>query len=90
MPIPGVTVERQNRDKMDAHPSDCLSLWSKWQSRVDDEYMVEKENRVVGNKFLPLHRLYKRPDYNYSKLTLIILFWNKTLLKSLPHILIII
>ena len=82
--------KRQNRDKMDAHPSDCLSLWSKWQIRVDDEYMAEKENRVVGNKFLPLHRLYKRPDYNYSKLTLIILFWNKTLLKSLPHILIII
>ena len=29
IPIPGVTVERQNRDKMDTHPSDCLSLWSK-------------------------------------------------------------
>ena len=29
IPIPGVTVERQNREKIDAHPSDCLSLWSK-------------------------------------------------------------
>ena len=32
--------------------------------------MVEKENRVVGNKFLPLHRLCKRPDYDYSKVNL--------------------
>ena len=32
--------------------------------RVDDEYMAEKDTRVVGNKFLPLHRLYKCPEYN--------------------------
>ena len=35
--------------------------------RVGDEYMEEKDSRVVGNKFLPLHRLYKAPQYNYSK-----------------------
>ena len=34
--------------------------------RVGDEYMAEKDSRVVGNKFLPLHRLYKCPEYNYS------------------------
>ena len=27
-----------------------------------DEYMAEKDSRVVGNKFLPLHHLYKRPE----------------------------
>ena len=32
--------------------------------RRGEKYMVEKENRVVGNKFLPMHRLYERPDYN--------------------------
>ena len=41
--------------------------------RVGDEYMVEKDSRVVGNKFLPLHRLHKRLEYNYSKINLIIL-----------------
>ena len=35
--------------------------------RADDEYIAEKDGRVVGNKFLPLHRLYKCPEYNYSK-----------------------
>ena len=57
--------------------------------RAGDEYMVEKDSRVVGNKFLSLHRLYKRSEYNYSKINLIILSWNKILLKFLPHILII-
>ena len=56
--------------------------------RAGDEYMVEKDSRVVGNKFLSLHRLYKRSEYNYSKINLIILSWNKILLKFLPHILI--
>ena len=35
--------------------------------RVGDEYMAEKDSRVVANKFLPLPRLYKCPEYNYSK-----------------------
>ena len=34
--------------------------------RVGDEYIAEKDSRVVGNKFLPLPRLYKCPEYNYS------------------------
>ena len=25
--------------------------------RAGDDYMAEKESRVVGNEFLPLHRL---------------------------------
>ena len=50
--------------------------------------MPEKESRVVGSKFLPLHCLYSGPDYNYSKIKLNI-FFHKILLKSLPHILII-
>ena len=33
---------------------------------VGDEYKAESRN--VGNKFLPLHRLYQPPDYNYSKI----------------------
>ena len=65
-PIPGVTVERQKKE-------------TKWMlllqtvypyglnDRVGDEYMAEKDSRVIGIKFLPLHRLYKRPEYNYSK-----------------------
>ena len=52
---------------MDAHPSDCLSLWPKL---VADEYMSERKSRVIGNKFLPLHCLCKGPDYNYSKIEL--------------------
>ena len=32
--------------------------------RIGDEYMAEKDSRLVGNAFLPLHCLYKRPVYN--------------------------
>ena len=32
--------------------------------------MAEKKSKVVGNKLLPFHRLYRRPDYNYSKIKL--------------------
>ena len=39
--------------------------------------MTEKDSRVVGNKFLLLQRLYKRPEYNYSKIKL-----DKSLLKE--------
>ena len=45
--------------------------------------MAEKENRVVGNKFLPLHRLYKRPDYNYSKVNLGNSFLKQNFVKIL-------
>ena len=36
--------------------------------RASHEYMARKHSRVIGNSFLPLHRLYKRPEYNYSKI----------------------
>ena len=65
-PIPGVTVERQKKET-----KWVLTLQTVYpyglNDRVGDEYMAEKDSRVVGNKFLPLHSLYKRPEYNYSK-----------------------
>ena len=39
--------------------------------------MTGKDSRVVGNKFLLLQRLYKRPEYNYSQIKL-----DKSLLKE--------
>ena len=32
--------------------------------RVGDADIAEKDSRVVANKFLPLHRLYKCPEYS--------------------------
>ena len=65
-PIPGITVERQKKET-----KWMLTLQTVYpyglNDRLGDEYMAEKDGRVVGNKFLPLHRLYKRPEYNYSK-----------------------
>ena len=51
--------------------------------RVCDEYMAEKDSRVVGNKFLPLHRLYKRPEHNYSKIKLDNSFLKQNFVKML-------
>ena len=51
--------------------------------RVGDEYMAEKESRVVDNQFLPLHCLYKRPEYNYSKNKLDNSFLKQNLVKIL-------
>ena len=65
IPIPSITVERQKKETkwmltLQTVCPYCLN------NRVGDEYRVEKEHRVAGNKFLPLHCLYKCPDYNYS------------------------
>ena len=60
---------------MNAHISDCLSL--------GDEYMIQKESRVVGNNFLPLDCLYKRPDYNYFKIKLENSFLKQNFVKIL-------
>ena len=38
--------------------------------RIGDECTAEKPSRVFGNKFLPMHRLCKSPEYNYSKIKL--------------------
>ena len=51
--------------------------------RVGDPYATEKESRVVGNKFLPLHSLYKRPDYNYCKIKLDNSFLKQNFVKIL-------
>ena len=70
---------------MDAHPSDCLLYGLN--DRVGEEYIAEKQSRVVGNKFLPLHRLYKRPDYNCSKIKLDKSFLKQNFVKILvPHL----
>ena len=48
-----------------------------------DEYMTGKQRRVVGNKFLPLHCLYKCPDFNYSKIKLDNSFFKQNFVKIL-------
>ena len=49
--------------------------------------MAENDSRVVGNKFLPLHQLYKRPDYNYSKIKLDNSFLEQNFAKiSITHL----
>ena len=89
IPIPVVIIERQKKEN-----KWMLTLQAVYpyglNYRVGDEYMTEKDNRVVGNKFLPLHRLYKRLEYNYSKIKLDNSFLKQNFVKSLPHILIII
>ena len=52
-------------------PNGCLPfiLMARWQRRWRI-YGRKKDSRVVDNTFLPLHRLYKRPECNYSKIKL--------------------
>ena len=63
LPILGVTNEKQKKEM-----KWMLTLQTVYSYVINDrrgeKYMVEKENRVVGNKFLPMHRLYERPDYD--------------------------
>ena len=69
IPIPGVTVERQKKETkwmLTLHTTYPYLL----NGRIGDEYMAEKDSTFVVNKFLPMHRLYKRPEYNYSKIKL--------------------
>ena len=65
-PISGVTVERQKKETEWMLTFQTVYSYG-LNDRVGDEYMAEKDSRVVGNKFLPLHRPYKGPEYNYSK-----------------------
>ena len=67
IPISGVTVERQKKETKWMLTYQTVYLYG-LNDRVGDEYMAQ--SRVVGNKFLPLHRLYKLPDYNCSKIEL--------------------
>ena len=68
IPIPGIAVERQKKE------TKWITLQTFYpcglNDRVGDKYIVEKESKIIGNKFLPLHGLYKRPIYNYSKIKL--------------------
>ena len=56
IPVPGVTVGKQKKET-----KRMLTLQTVYpyglNDRVGDEYMAEKDSRVAGNKFLPLHRL---------------------------------
>ena len=53
--------------------------------RVDAEYMVERDSRVVKNKFLPLHHIYTNVQsiYNYSKFELDNSFLKQNFVKIL-------
>ena len=53
--------------------------------RVDAEYMVERDSRVVNNKFLPLHHIYTNVQsiYNYSKFELDNSFLKQNFVKIL-------
>ena len=51
--------------------------------RIGDEYVTEKESTVVSNKFLPLDRLYKRPDHNCCKIKLDNSFLTQNFVKIL-------
>ena len=62
IPVPGVTVEREKRGTKWMITLQIVYTYG-LNDRVGDEYMAEKDIRVVGNKFLPSHRLYKRPEY---------------------------
>ena len=83
IPIPGVKDERQKKETkwmrtlQTVYPYGLID-------RVGDECMAEKESRVADNKFLPLHRLYKRPDYNYSIIKLDNSFLRENFVKILP------
>ena len=55
--------------------------------RIGDEYMAEKEKRVVNRKLLPLDHLYKLLGYKKSKLNYS--FLKQSFVKVLAHILIL-
>ena len=69
IPIPDITVERQKKETKWMLTLQTVYYYG-LNDRVGDEYMAEKKSRVVGNKFLLFHCLYKRPGYHYSKIKL--------------------
>ena len=82
IPIPGVIVERQKKERKWMLTIQTVYLCG-LNDRVGDKYMVEKECRVVGKKFIPLYCLHKRPDYNYSKVKLVNSFLKQNFVKIL-------
>ena len=82
IPIPGITNERQKKETKWMFILQTVYPYG-LNDRVGDEYMEEKENRVVGNKFLPLRCLHKRPNYNYFKMKLDNSFLKKNFVKIL-------
>ena len=71
-PIPCVTVERQKKET-----KGMLTLQTVYpyglNDRLGDEYIAEKDSRVVGNKFLPLHVYTNVQSIITLKINLIIL-----------------
>ena len=84
IPIPGVTAEKQKKKTKWMLTFQTVYPYG-LNDRVGAEYMAEKESRVVGNMFLPLHSLYKRLDCNYSKIKLDNSFFVKILTTHLDH-----
>ena len=82
IPIPGVTAERQKKETKWMLTLQIIYPYG-LNDRVGDKYMAEKDSGVVGNKVLPLHHLYKRPEYNYSNIKLDNSFFKQNFAKIL-------
>ena len=81
-PLPGVTSQRQKTET-----NWMLKLQTVYpfglNDRIGDEYMTEKECKVVSKKFLPLHRAHNRPPYNVNRTKLDNSFLKENFLKIL-------
>ena len=81
-PLPGVTSLRGKSET-----NWMLTLQTVYpyglNDRIGDEYMIEKDCRIIGNKFLPLKRLHDRPAYNVHKAKLDNSFLKSNFLKIL-------
>ena len=81
-PLPGMTSQRQKTET-----NWMLTLQTVYpfglNDRIGDEYMTEKECRVVSKKFLPLNRVHKRPPYNGNRIKLDNSFLKNNFLKIL-------
>ena len=80
--IPGIKAKREKKQTKWVVTLQTVYPYG-LNDRVGDEYMVEKESRALGNKFLQLHRLYKCPEYNYSKIKLHNSFLKQSFVKIL-------
>ena len=86
-PIPGITVERWRGGGAKWMLTLQTVIPYGLGGRVGDECMAEKDSGVVGNGFLPLHCLYRRPEYDCSKNELDTSFLKQNFVKVLtPHL----
>ena len=80
--IPGVSVERKKKETRWILALRTIYFYD-LNDRVRDKYLAEKYSRIVGKSFLPLHCLYKRSEYNYTKNKLDNSFLKQNLVKIL-------